>query len=266
MSFIVNCRSPSSVLFKSVDDCKSEERIMTSQRNKFPSLKSINRRVRRGPISIVAYLMLACASGILVFHESALAGPGKGGFKTQDLPSNADFLEVTGDAVTSDGLNGPLSYINGQDRVSCFIGRREGQFSLTTSNKVTSGRMLNLDNQGQYIPESCGNFNGLRVSSMTTARIDDGGVDLRYLGDVVEIPLWLNVHDDRQNFWHIQYAGVRVEPVAFGDDSNPTEWLIDTDCPDCSSANVSRVIDNQYVDAIDCGSFVLPFHLRVTLQ
>jgi hypothetical protein len=244
----------------------SQEQIMESQTSTFPSLKSKNRRVRLGLISKLTYLTLAFALVIPFLSESALAGPGKGGFKTRDLPANAEFLDLSTDAVRSDGLEGSEPYIDGLDRVHSFIGRREGQFSLSTSNRATSGRMLCLDDQGQDIPESCGDFSGCRVSEMITARLRDGGVDLRYLQDEVVVPLWINVYDDRQNLWHVQYGGVRVEPLGFDGDHNPAAWYIDTDCVDCPSAEVSRIIDNQYVDAIECGLFSLPFHMTVTLQ
>lgn len=216
---------------------------------------------------------LASALVVLVLSASALAGPGKGGFKTKDLPAKAEFSDETVYAVTSDGRYGSV-YISGEARVSCFIGRREGQFSLKTSNKATSGRTLHLDDLDQIdesTPESCGNFSGNRVSEMRTARVGDeyGGVDLRYLvdGDEVVVPLWLNVYDDRQNLWHVRYDGVCVEPVAF-EDGDPTAWLIDTDCTDTdrSKADVSRIVNNQYANPIPCGQFFLPFHLRVDLQ
>lgn len=192
---------------------------------------------------------------------------------TQDVPANATFLDFETDAVRSDGLGDLAPYIDGQDKVNCKIGR-VGGFGLMTSNRATSGRMLCLYNAslGSY----CGDpVNDCKVANMRTfpGPADDGG-DLRLLmpGEEVETGFWINFLDNRQNFTHVRYDGVRVKAVGWDSQGSPTAWEIDTDSDLYgASARAWRVEDNQYVDPIPCGDniedrFYLPFHLVVELQ
>lgn len=191
---------------------------------------------------------------------------GGDGLPTSDLPANALFWGDVGDAIASDGLYGEVAYIDDQERVSCFIGRREGQFVLSTSNKRTLGRMICLDYTGLEPYSDCGDFSGCRVAEMNTARIEYGGVDLRLMTVGDTSALSLNVYDDRKNLWHIRYEDVSVEPVAWDIDGNPTSWNISCETGYCSDANVRRIVNNQYANPIECGPFSLPFHLTVDLQ
>jgi hypothetical protein len=229
--------------------------------------------IRKFPfvISLIGiFLLMSLSLGLVWAKPKCDTPPCKddgGDSEPRDLPANADFWGLVGDAIFGDGL----AYIDGQERVNCFIGRTDGQFVLSTSNKRTSGRMIWLDSRELIPSETCGDFGGWRVAEMNTARIDYGGVDLRLLTGETKSALSLNVYEDRRNLWHIRYENVSVKPF-FDEYGNLTRWDIvaTVECEnwegDCSQANVRRIVNNQYADAIECGPISLPFQLTVDLQ
>lgn len=231
-------------------------------KSEFLILKSKNRRVRFGFIGFMACLIMALSwsvLGISATQESQIQGLGKGGFKTSDLPANVLFTDSDKYDLQSDGLYDPAVYFDGEEKVSCFIGRREGQFVLVTSNRSTSGRMLCLYSD----PEICDiPFTGCRVARMATARIKDGGADLRELKQSVGVPINVELYDNRQNFWKLEYSNVLVIPYDVNGDGMPESWDITTDGTS-SLATVLRI--TKWKKAF-CDDVPIPFHLTVTLQ
>jgi hypothetical protein len=215
---------------------------------------------------------------------------GEDGHLTHDMPAITVFLDLSTDAVRSDG-EGP--YIDDIDRVTCFIGRRAGQFVLTTAHKYTSGRMLCVDDTNVIpsppppIPPNPSSYLGdCRVAEMATGGEGDSpvlprGVDLRFMTAASRVGMSLILFDDRQNLWRLIYGeivndelegGVLVTPKDFdpnrdvdGDgEADAVEWEITTDGDGSPTAILWWNLG--WNDPIYYGPFEVPFHLTVRLK
>lgn len=226
-----------------------------------------------GPALLGAALLLILAAPLVLAKPDCITNPDHPNCSgTQDVPANATFLDYESDVVQSDGVDALAPYVDGQERVDCKVGRG-GLFGLTTSNRIRSGRTLCLYNAslGSY----CGDpVKDCKVAKMVTFPApEDGGVDIRLLtpGEEAVTGLWINFFDDKQNFLHVRYDGVRVEAVEFDSQGKPSAWEIDTDSVQGASAQALRIEDNQFGNPIPCGNdiedrYEVPFHLYLELQ